>query len=57
MPADFHFLRPDWLWVLPLVVIATVLLARRRLGPGNWQNVVAPSLIPYVLSSSHNKKA
>ena len=57
MPADFHFLRPDWLWVLPLVVIATVLLARRRLGPGNWQNVVAPSLIPYVLSSSPNKKA
>jgi Ca-activated chloride channel family protein len=57
MPADFHFLRPDWLWVLPLVVIATVQLARRRLGPGNWQNVVAPSLIPYVLSSSPNKKA
>jgi len=57
MPADFHFLRPAWLWVLPLVVISTVLLARRRLGPGNWQNVVAPSLIPYVLSSSPNKKA
>jgi len=57
MPADFHFLRPDWLWVLPLVVIATVLLARRRLGLGSWQNVVAPSLIPYVLSSSPNKKA
>ncbi len=57
MLADFHFLRPDWLWVLPLVVIATVLLARRRLGPGSWQNVVAPSLIPHVLSSSPNKKA
>ncbi len=57
MLADFHFLRPDWLWVLPLVVIATVLLARRRLGPGSWQNVVAPSLIPYILSSSPNKKA
>ena len=57
MLADFHFLRPDWLWALPLVLLATVLLARRRLGPGNWQNVVAPSLIPYVLSSSQNKKA
>jgi len=57
MLADFHFLRPDWLWALPLVLLATVLLARRRLGPGSWQNVVAPSLIPYVLSSSPNKKA
>ena len=48
MLADFHFLRPDWLWVLPLVVIATVLLARRRLGPGRWQNVVAPALDAHV---------
>jgi Ca-activated chloride channel family protein len=57
MLADFHFLRPDWLWALPLVAIATVLLAKRRLGPGSWQNVVSKSLAPYVLSSSPNKQA
>ena len=57
MLADFHFLRPDWLWALPLAVVVTVLLARRRLGPGSWKNVVAPSLAPYVLSSSPNKQA
>ena len=57
MLADFHFLRPDWLWALPLVVIATVLFALRRLGPGSWQNVVSKSLAPYVLSSSPNKQA
>ncbi len=57
MLAEFHFLRPEWLWVVPLVVITTVLLAHRRLGAGSWQNVVAPALAPYVLSSSPNKQA
>jgi Ca-activated chloride channel family protein len=46
MLSDFHFLRPEWLWALPLVIAATVLLARRRLGPGGWQDVVSPSLAP-----------
>ncbi|MGA8203669.1 MAG: VWA domain-containing protein [Woeseiaceae bacterium] len=50
MPAEFHFLRPDWLYALPLVLAAAILLARRRLGPGRWLNVVDPSLAPYVLS-------
>ena len=57
MLADFHFLRPEWLLTLPFVIVATVLLARRRLGPSSWQNVVAPLLIPHVLSSSPNKQA
>lgn len=52
MLADFHFLRPDWLYALPVVVAAAVLLARRRLGPGRWQNVVDAALAPHVLSRS-----
>ena len=56
MLADFHFLRPEWLWALPLVILATALLAYRRLGAGNWQNVVAPALAPFVLSRSANKQ-
>lgn len=56
MPAEFHFLRPDWLLALPLVVLAVVLLARRRLGAGNWQTVVSPALAPHVLSRSPNAK-
>ena len=56
MLAEFHFLRPEWLWVLPAVVVAVVLLARRRLGPGNWQKVVSASLAPHVLSSSVSRE-
>ena len=57
MPAEFHFLRPDWLWALPLVILVTVLLAQRRLGAGSWQNVVSAALQPHVLSVAPNRKA
>jgi len=51
MPADFHFLRPDWLWAVPAVLGITFLLARRHLAPGSWQSVVDPALVPYILST------
>jgi Ca-activated chloride channel family protein len=57
MLADFNFLRPDWLWAVPLVIIGVVLLARRQLGPGSWQNVVDPVLAPHVLSRSATRRA
>ncbi len=56
MLAEFHFLRPDWLWAVPLVILVTVLLAHRRLAAGSWQNVVSPALAPFVLSHSQNKQ-
>jgi Ca-activated chloride channel family protein len=52
MPSEFHFLRPEWLWLLPAVIATAILLARRRLGAGNWASVVAPALAPHVLSRS-----
>ncbi len=55
MPAEFHFIRPDWLWAIPAVIGITVLLARRHLAPGSWQSVVDPALAPYVLSTSQVK--
>jgi len=57
MPADFHFLRPDWLWVLPLILAAVTLLAYRKLGAGNWQDVVDPALAPFVLSRSAKRRS
>jgi Ca-activated chloride channel family protein len=57
MPAEFHFLRPDWLWALPVIIGLAVFFARRQLGAGSWQDVIHPSLAPYVLSSSPTRKA
>ena len=50
MPGEFHFLRPEWLLLIPLVLLATLTLAFRRLSPGSWQHLVDPALAPYVLS-------
>ncbi|MGB5511439.1 MAG: VWA domain-containing protein [Woeseiaceae bacterium] len=52
MPADFHWLRPEWLLAIPLVVLAALLLGRRRLGAGNWEQVIDRALMPFVLSRS-----
>ncbi len=57
MPADFHWLRPEWLWAIPVVIATAVLLARRQLGPGNWQRVVDSALLPFVLSDSPGGRA
>jgi Ca-activated chloride channel family protein len=50
MPADFHWLRPEWLLAMPLVALVAWRLARRRLAPGSWQRVIDPALVPHVLS-------
>ena len=55
MPAEFHWLRPEWLWALPAAAIITLTLARRQLAPGSWQRVVDPALAPYVLSTEQVK--
>lgn len=51
MPDQLHFIRPEWLWAIPVVILCTLTLARRRLAPGSWRRVIAPALVPYVLSS------
>ncbi len=50
MLADFQWLRPGWLLLIPLVVAAAVVLARRQLGAGNWRDIIDPALMPHVLS-------
>lgn len=57
MLADFHFLRPDWLWAVPAVIACAILLARRQLGAGSWQNVVDAALAPHVLSRSASRRS
>ena len=52
MPAEFHWLRPDWLTAIPIVVAVAIVLARRRLGTGHWRDVVDARLMPYVLSQA-----
>ena len=55
MLANFHWLRPDWLWALPLIGVTTYALARRQLAPGSWQSIIDPALAPYILSRAQIK--
>ena len=50
MLAEFHWLRPEWLLAIPLVILFAYLLGRRRVGPGNWEQVVDRALMPFVLA-------
>ncbi len=57
VPGDFQWLRPEWLLAIPLVVLLAVLLARGRLGSGNWRDVIDPALLPFVLSRAPGRGA
>jgi Ca-activated chloride channel family protein len=47
--ADFHFLRPMWLLALIPFLVILWMLARRKLGGGNWASVCDPELLPHIL--------
>ena len=49
MLTDFHFLRPLWLFGLPLLAAVLALVWRRRAGGSVWRTVVDPHLLPHLL--------
>ena len=48
--AEFHFLRPLWLLLLPVGAWLIWQLLRGRADAGGWRGVVEPSLRPHVLA-------
>ncbi|MGR9043733.1 MAG: VWA domain-containing protein [Gammaproteobacteria bacterium] len=47
--ADFHFIRPYWLFALLPWLVVLAARARRELQQGNWSNVCDEALLPYIL--------
>lgn len=50
--ADFHFLRPLWLWALLPLAATALLLLRQRLSSRAWRKTVDPKLLPWLVESS-----
>ncbi len=50
MIEQFHFLRPAWLLLLPLLALILYWLARHRLDSSGWRRVVDSRLLPYLLA-------
>jgi Ca-activated chloride channel family protein len=48
--ADFHFLRPLWLMLLPCVVLIYFLSKKRIVRRSAWEKVIEPHLLPYLIS-------
>ena len=46
---QFHFLRPDWFWLLLPVALLLAWLWRQQLRSRSWQAVCDPQLLPYLL--------
>lgn len=54
--ADFHFLRPLFLWaILPLLLLGALLAYINKQQSG-WQSVLAGHLYKHIISQSHTKK-
>ncbi|MEN8166301.1 MAG: VWA domain-containing protein [Pseudomonadota bacterium] len=47
--AQFHLLRPDWLWSLPPALVIWWLLWRQQDRLRGWSRTIAPHLLPHLL--------
>lgn len=45
----FHFLRPQWLWLLIIAVLLPVCWLRRNDVRSRWRGIIAPSLLEHLI--------
>jgi Ca-activated chloride channel family protein len=50
VPVDPHWLRPAWLWLLPLIALLLILLVRRLRHERRWEDLVDAPLRAFVLT-------
>jgi Ca-activated chloride channel family protein len=55
MLVDFHWLRPLWLWLLPLVTLLSFLAWRYRQEQSPWQQLLAPHLQQTLISVQQHR--
>ncbi len=47
--SQFHFLRPEWLWLLPLALLVWWLMRRQHDTLRGWRQSIAAHLLPFLL--------
>ena len=53
----FHFLRPEWLLVIPVWLLISWLLVRKATPQRLWENICDSKLIPFVVThADHNHR-
>ncbi|WP_157981234.1 vWA domain-containing protein [Aliidiomarina iranensis] len=53
--SEFHFLRPEWLWLLIPWLLILPWLRAHFLKRGNWEDILAPHLSQILLQGGANK--
>ncbi|MCA1765681.1 MAG: tetratricopeptide repeat protein [Desulfobulbaceae bacterium] len=56
VPADFHFLRPQWLLALIPALMLYWWLRRRQANGSGWSRAIDRSLLPYLLDGKTGKQ-
>ena len=54
--ADFHFLRPWWFAGLIPVALILALYQWRKRSAGNWETIINPQLLPFLMQGEHNNR-
>jgi len=47
--SEFHFLRPDWLWLLPVALALAWIVARREDVRSRWRGIIDPKLLDHLV--------
>ena len=55
--ANFHFIRPYWLMAFIPLILVLFLLRRQDRRTNAWEEVIDPSLLPYLLQKTDLEKA
>ncbi len=50
--AQFHFLRPYWLALLPVLLLLVLALKRAQGGAGTWKDYCDPHLLPFLTTEN-----
>lgn len=52
---QFHFIRPEWLWLLPILPLLVWGLWRLKQQRAGWQRVIAPELLTHLIEGQPEK--
>ncbi|MCH1602626.1 MAG: VWA domain-containing protein [Luminiphilus sp.] len=48
---DLHFIRPELLWLLPVIIPLLLLAWRKQVQGGDWAKAIDPTLLPHLITT------
>ena len=48
---DLHFIRPELLWLLPMIIPLLLLAWRKQVQGGDWAKAIDPNLLPHLITT------